>query len=497
MSFLLTLAALALTAPLGAIAANSALLVAGSSGFWNYRHQSDVCHAFHALVRQGMDPDRIITMFYDDIANDPENPFPGQIFNQPTTDGQPGVDVYNGCRKSYTGSDVTASNFLNVLTGNASAMQGIGTGQVLPTDPDEDIFVAAFDHGGTGVFAMPTGPFLEATALNDALKQMHATGMYRRLVFYLESCESGSMFHGLLSSGLGIYAATAASPNESSWGTYCPPDDDMVNGQHVGSCLGDNFSVSWMENADASPGGETLHEQYVAVRDRVQDSHVSQYGDGSWLDRPIDQFEGGDLQNTCGTCAAPSYRPSPGTSDEPLAVFGQKRHQDGRAARPVYIGQKRMTKRRGIRQQDGRLDWLYRRYADGPTRVLGRQLIDEIESRAATDAFFHHLVAASERHRGTRSRPSTSSAARRRLTAIPEPSQIEECQRNGCCRSMYDIVAACQTAPRWTDHALQYTRAVVNLCADASRGRRVSRLHAAARRLCLPTPSDPLAAIES
>jgi legumain len=28
---------------------NWAVLVAGSNGYWNYRHQSDVCHAFHIL----------------------------------------------------------------------------------------------------------------------------------------------------------------------------------------------------------------------------------------------------------------------------------------------------------------------------------------------------------------------------------------------------------------------------------------------------------------
>ena len=27
-----------------------ALLVAGSSGFVNYRHQADVCHAYHLLL---------------------------------------------------------------------------------------------------------------------------------------------------------------------------------------------------------------------------------------------------------------------------------------------------------------------------------------------------------------------------------------------------------------------------------------------------------------
>lgn len=47
-----------------------------------------------------------------------------------------------------------------------------------------------------------------------------------------------------------VYAVSAANPTESSWGTYCAPDD-KVNGKAIGSCLGDLFSVNWMENSDA------------------------------------------------------------------------------------------------------------------------------------------------------------------------------------------------------------------------------------------------------
>lgn len=70
------------------------------------------------------------------------------------------------------------------------------------------------------------------------------------MTFYLEACESGSMFLDL-PKNTKIYAVSAANPSESSWGTYCPPDDE-VNGKHIGSCLGDLFSVNWMEDTDAS-----------------------------------------------------------------------------------------------------------------------------------------------------------------------------------------------------------------------------------------------------
>jgi legumain len=91
------------------------VIVAGSNGFDNYRHQADACHAYHVAVKSGTNPENIIMMFYDDIANDPSNPFPGQVFNKPTDAGTPGVDVYAGCQKDYTGDKVTPQNFVAVL----------------------------------------------------------------------------------------------------------------------------------------------------------------------------------------------------------------------------------------------------------------------------------------------------------------------------------------------------------------------------------------------
>lgn len=55
-----------------AFAANSgrnwALLVAGSSEYYNYRHQADVAHAYQIMHKQGIPDEQIVTMMYDDIA---------------------------------------------------------------------------------------------------------------------------------------------------------------------------------------------------------------------------------------------------------------------------------------------------------------------------------------------------------------------------------------------------------------------------------------------
>jgi hypothetical protein len=42
-----------------------------------------------------------------------------------------------------------------------------------------------------------------------------------------------------------IYALSAAGTSESSWATYCSPND-VIAGKHIKSCLGDLFSVSFI-----------------------------------------------------------------------------------------------------------------------------------------------------------------------------------------------------------------------------------------------------------
>lgn len=256
-----------------------AVLLAGSSGYWNYRHQADVCHAYQLLKRGGLKDENIVVFMYDDIAYNEENPRPGVIINSPH-----GEDVYKGVPKDYVGDDVTVDNFFAVLLGNKTAIRG-GSGKVVDSGPNDHIFIFYSDHGGPGVLGMPTSPYLYADDLINVLKKKHASGAYNSLVFYLESCESGSMFEGLLPEGLNIYATTASNAEESSWGTYCPGDNPSPPPEYE-TCLGDLYSVAWMEDSDThNLRTETLKQQYQLVKDRTANensyygSHVMQYGD--------------------------------------------------------------------------------------------------------------------------------------------------------------------------------------------------------------------------
>jgi legumain len=269
----------------GAHAATWAVLVAGSNGYYNYRHQADICHAYQSLVKGGLSPANIITFAYDDIANNSQNPYKGKLFNRPN-----GSDVYAGCVIDYKGADVTPKNFLTVLKQDAQSMSGIGSGRVLKSTANDKVFINFSDHGAPGLIAFPS-QYLYATDLTPVLNGMWSNKQYQELVFYLEACESGSMFT-TFPTNQKLYALTAANPNESSWASYCPPDD-VVGGKELGSCLGDLFSTNWMENTDATDmTKETLAQQFQVVQKLTSASHVMQYGDLSFNSEAGSNFVG-------------------------------------------------------------------------------------------------------------------------------------------------------------------------------------------------------------
>ncbi len=62
--------------------------------------------------------------------------------------------------------------------------------------------------------------FLFSQDLISALNYMHVNKKYKELIFYMEACESGSMFNGLLDPNISIYSTTAANPCQSSFACF-------------------------------------------------------------------------------------------------------------------------------------------------------------------------------------------------------------------------------------------------------------------------------------
>lgn len=255
---------------------NWAVLVAGSNGYYNYRHQADVAHSYQILHKMGGYPkENIIVMMYNDVVNASDNPLPGQLFNEPG-----GVDVYADIEIAYSGEEVTAENFLNVIQGKKHREDH----RVLESGPNDNVFIYYSDHGANGLVAMPVGDPLYAKDLIEALNFMHNNSMYSQLVFYLEACESGSMFAGILSNTTNVFATTAATPDEPSYAYYY---NDTLS-----TYMADEYSIRWMQDSTNNwDAYESLIEQFQDVAAIVNESQPQKYGDLSFDAEPIEDFE--------------------------------------------------------------------------------------------------------------------------------------------------------------------------------------------------------------
>lgn len=281
--------------------ANWIVLVAGSNTYGNYRHQSDVFHAYQLVRRFKVPEERIITFAYDDIANNSRNPFPGEVFNKPD-----GPNVYDGVKIDYFGRDVTPENFVACITGEEDKIKLVderSTGKILKSTSEDNVFIYFTDHGSVGLIAFPS-KYLYAKDQFAALQKMHEKNMYKELVYYLEACESGSMFEPYSDqlAEMNIYTTTAANPRESSWAYYCG-SQAKVRGKLIGSCLGDEYSIRFLEDVDDRSfdlAKETMQEQYEYLKGIVTGSHVQQYGKLDMASKSLYEFLKGDTARFLG-----------------------------------------------------------------------------------------------------------------------------------------------------------------------------------------------------
>ncbi|CAG2103021.1 unnamed protein product, partial [Medioppia subpectinata] len=249
------------------------VLCSGGRSWVNYAFHANVYHAYHMFRGNGIPDENIIIMHYDDIANNSVNPTPSKVYNDYNK-----TDVYYGVPKHYTGDDVNPTNFLGVLKGDETLAR---SGKpVVNSGPDDHIFVYFADHGSPDMIHFPF-EFLWGEELNVALQEMHLNKRYSKLVFYLDTCESGSMFYKLLPNNIDVYAVSATSPEQ----------------------LGTLFSYYWMKNTELNDFGNeiTLQQQFEYIYSSANKSNpdiidetqqAQQYGDLSIAKLPISQFFG-------------------------------------------------------------------------------------------------------------------------------------------------------------------------------------------------------------
>lgn len=161
-----------------------------------------------------------------------------------------------------------------------------------------------------------------------------------------------------LPNNTGIYGLSAANPTESSWGTYCSPDD-VVQGKHVGSCLGDLFSVNFIEDVDNGNVFESLNEQFKIIKTKTSLSHVMQWGDLSFQDDKVADY-----------------------------VSGPKLSTNLRSIKPIRRVGEKITEAAKMNSRTMKLQSLSAIYAREKSPIIFKEMMEEMTSMANYDSTF-------------------------------------------------------------------------------------------------------------
>ena len=197
-----------------------ALFVSGNHGWHNYCISSTICRGYDLLQDAGIAEDHIVYMGFNDVWDNSQNPFPGQIFTD-TSDG-PGVDHAAQCKPhiDYPDSMVSAELFMATLRGDKAAvtkLTGVENPKVIESTAEDTVFVYYMDHGAIG-FCEVGKSDLKEEVLMETVNTMYANKQYKEMVFYFEACHSGSMFRQL-EKGKNVYAFTCIF--DCVIGKYC------------------------------------------------------------------------------------------------------------------------------------------------------------------------------------------------------------------------------------------------------------------------------------
>ncbi len=239
-----------------------AVLIQGSNGWDNYRHQADVLNMYQMLKGYGWSDDDIILIIADDLVNDSKNIYPGEIRSH-----SDGPNLYADVKIDYNTDTLTVGDIENILTGVQSKHLPV----VLDSDGETNVLLFWSGHGclkdfnaSNNGFVWRKGTIFTDVAFRRTLERMSDENHFRKMLLLLEPCfsrnmaQQADMFPGIL-------AIASASGTESSFADF--------HSSEMGTWMSDRFSNNLVDMLGSNPN-QTYKELYEYLYRHTLGSHV-------------------------------------------------------------------------------------------------------------------------------------------------------------------------------------------------------------------------------
>lgn len=263
---------------------NWAVLVSTSKYYYNYRHFGNLLGIYTILKENGFDDDHIILMDSLQVACDPRNPRPGQVFSSVGASGDTSAgerNTYANVETDYKGDEVTVDAFLRVLTGlhedhtsNQKRMRSSSRSNVL---------VYLSGHGGEEFFKFRDVEELSATQLKDAIIDMKIRNRFNNLLVVADTCKAATMLDplSLPAQVSNVTFIASSQANENSYGWVPVPDLDVTVVDRFSMQFSENIKLALQLESQAAKGGKrpakdvSLHKAVDSIDVRFLNSHAS------------------------------------------------------------------------------------------------------------------------------------------------------------------------------------------------------------------------------
>ncbi len=247
-----------------------AVLVQGSYGLKNYRHQADVLSMYQLLRKNGYDDDHIILIIDAALAQDTGNPERGIV--RTSMSGQDLLGGTDGLPKAvidYDAASLSAADIAEILLGRQSDRLPV----VLPRNAGQNVLFfwsghgSSTAHGGSNEFEWRddnAGKGFTATLLRQTVSEMLSQGYCRKMLIVAEPCY-GEVVIRPLEGIQGVLAISGAAANEQSW------SDNWRDPGLFWMC--DRFSQNFINGFTSNPEGN-FRDLYLYCSQHTMGSHV-------------------------------------------------------------------------------------------------------------------------------------------------------------------------------------------------------------------------------
>lgn len=241
-----------------ALANNWAVVVATSDTWANYRHQADALAMYQLLKRHGYDDDHIILIMEDNLAYNEKNKHQGEV--RVRMDGE---NLYHDVTVDYHINDISIDDLKKIMLGEKSS----ALPNVISSTANDNVIVFWCGHGNYNKLAWGSDNAISGSNVKDILQAMNDQGKYRKMMFSIDACYSGSI--GEQCAGIpGVIFVSAANSSESSKADM--KDTDM------GIWLSNGFTRAFQEQIDENPA-ISLRDLYYVLARRTVGSHATIY----------------------------------------------------------------------------------------------------------------------------------------------------------------------------------------------------------------------------